>query len=68
MHNIKNVLDILDKNIVQSSDSLNKLKVDYQRVQASYNDSIVREKDHFKRIKEFEDECDKNDAMRAQFK
>lgn len=68
LHNIQNVLGIIDKNINQSSDSLNKLKVDYQRVQASYNESILREKDHFKRIKEFEDECDKNDALRAQIR
>jgi len=29
LHNIKNVLDILDKNIVTSTDSLSKLKTDY---------------------------------------
>ena len=68
LHNIKNVLDIIDKNITTSSDSLNKLKIDYQRVQASFNESILREKDHFKRIKEFEDECDKNDELRSKLK
>ncbi|CDW88967.1 UNKNOWN [Stylonychia lemnae] len=68
LHNIKNVLDKIDISISQSSDSLNKLKVDYQRVQAQFNESILREKDHFKRIKEFEDECDKNDAIRATMK
>ena len=65
LHNIKNVLDKIDISISQSSESLNKLKVDYQRVQAQFNESILREKDHFKRIKEFEDECDKNDQIRA---
>jgi hypothetical protein len=68
LHNIKNVLDILDKNISTSSGSLDRLKVDYQRVQASFNESILREKDHFKRIKEFEDECDKNDALKSSLK
>ncbi len=29
LHNIKNVLDILDKNISTSSGSLDKLKIDY---------------------------------------
>ena len=32
-------------------------------MQAQYNESILREKDHFKRIKEFEDECDRNDEQ-----
>lgn len=47
---------------------MQKLRLDYQRVQASYNESILREKDHFKRIKEFEDECDKNDELRSRLK
>ena len=68
LHNIKNVLDKIDISISQSSESLNKLKVDYQRVQAQFNESILREKDHFKRIKEFEDECDKNDQIRTSMK
>lgn len=58
MHNIKNLLDILEKNIGTSTDSLEKLRTDYQRVNVSYNESIMHEKDHFKRIREFEDECD----------
>jgi hypothetical protein len=41
------------------------LKLDYQRVQGGYNESILKEKDHFRRIKEFEEECDKNDELRA---
>ncbi len=68
LHNIKNVLEILDKNIGQSTDGLSKLRLDYQRVQAQYNESILREKDHFKRIKEFEDECDKNDELRSKMR
>ena len=68
LHNIKNVLEIIEKNIVTSTDGLGKLKLDYQRVQAQYNESILREKDHFKRIKEFEDECDRNDELRTKLK
>ena len=68
LHNIKNVLEIIEKSITASTDSLSKLRLDYQRVQASYNESILREKDHFKRIKEFEDECDKNDELRSKLK
>lgn len=68
LHNIKNVLEIIDKTINQSQDAMAKLRLDNQRVQAQYNESILREKDHFKRIKEFEDECDKNDELRARLK
>ncbi len=68
LHNIQNVLSIIDKNIVTSTEQMGKLKLDYQRVQAQYNESILREKDHFKRIKEFEDECDKNDELRSKLK
>ena len=66
--NIQNVLAIVEKNITSSVDGLNKLKQDYQKVQTQFNDSILKEKDHFKRIKEFEDECDKNDEYRARIK
>ena len=62
------MLEIIDKNIVQSTEQMSKLRLDYQRVNASYNESILREKDHFKRIKEFEDECDKNDELRSRIK
>jgi chromosome segregation ATPase len=68
LHNIQNVLKIIDQSISQSTESLNKLRVDSQRVQAQYNESIMREKDHFRRIKEFEDECDKNDELRSKLK
>ena len=68
LHNIQNVLKIIDQSISQSTESLTKLRVDSQRVQAQYNESIMREKDHFRRIKEFEDECDKNDELRSKLK
>ena len=29
-----------------------------------YQENIMQEKDHFLRIKEFEDECDRNDELR----
>jgi len=62
--NIKNVMVILEKNIGQSTDQLTKLRQDYSKVQQSYNESIIKEKEHFKRIKDFEEECDKNDEYR----
>lgn len=68
MHNIKNVLDILEKNIGNSTETLNKLKGDSTRVHTNYNESIMKEKEHFKRIKEFEEECDKNDELRQRMK
>lgn len=32
---------------------------------ANYNQQILEEKEHFIRLKEFEDLCDKNDDLRA---
>jgi hypothetical protein len=37
-------------------------------VQTAFNESIMKEKDHFKRIKEFEEECDMNDELRSKLK
>jgi len=68
LHNIKNVLDILDKNIGVSTENLNKFKGDYARVQSNYNESILKEKEHYRRIKEFEEECDQNDELRKKMK
>ena len=62
--NLKSVMDILTKNISQSRETMRKLRQDNNKVNQSYNDSVMKEKDHFKRIKEFEEECDKNDDMR----
>jgi hypothetical protein len=68
LHNIKNIIEILEKNITNSVNNLNKLKGDYTRVNTSYNENILKEKEHFKRIKEFEEECDKNDELRSKLK
>lgn len=65
LHNIKNVLEIIEKNVGVSSDALSKSRQEYQRVQAQFNESIIKEKEHFRRIKEFEEECDKNDELRS---
>jgi hypothetical protein len=37
---------------------------DNQKSSKNFNSNILAEKDHFKRIKEFEDECDRNDELR----
>jgi len=38
------------------------------RINKVYNENILAEKDHFLRIKEFEDECDRNDELRMKKK
>jgi hypothetical protein len=45
--NIRNVLEILDKNVASSSGSLTKVKTNYQQSQHQYQESIVKEKEHF---------------------
>jgi hypothetical protein len=34
-------------------------------VNGTYNENILKEKDHYKRLKEFEEECDRNDELKA---
>lgn len=65
LHNIKNVLGILDKNVETAGSQLQKGRQGLAQSQASYSDCIMKEKQHYKNIKEFEDECEKNDALRA---
>ena len=41
---------------------------DNQKSSKNFNGNILAEKDHFRRIKEFEDECDRNDELRQKQK
>jgi len=38
------------------------------RINKAFNENILAEKDHFLRIKEFEDHCDRNDELRMKKK
>lgn len=40
------------------------LRADHVRTSKVFNENILAEKEHFKRIKDFEDECDRNDELR----
>lgn len=65
LHNLRNILSIIGQNVQQSKNKLEQCKQDYKSVQTQYDECIRMEKDHFKRIKEFEIACDKNDELRA---
>ena len=40
------------------------LRADHVKTSKAFNENILAEKEHFKRIKDFEDECDRNDELR----
>lgn len=44
------------------------LKAEHVKANKTFNDDILAEKEHFKRIKDFEDECDRNDELRTKKK
>ena len=49
----------------QLNNYIEKIKQDYRRVQKQFDEFILAEKDHFKRIKDFEEACDLNDDLRS---
>lgn len=65
LHNLRNILSIIGQNVQQSKAKLEQCKQDYKNSQTAYDECIRLEKDHFKRIKEFEIACDRNDELRA---
>ena len=45
-------------------DNLAKCREDYKKVINQYDEYMNAEKEHFKRVQDFEAACDKNDEMR----
>ena len=66
--NIQATLAAIKNNIEKSKSQVDNHRQDQMKVSKVYNDSILTEKNHFLRIKEFEDECDRNDELRAKKK
>jgi len=66
--NIQNTLQAIRMNIDKSQKMVESLHQDHVKANKAFNESILSEKDHFKRIKEFEDQCDLNDEMRRKIK
>lgn len=65
LHNLKNIVGIIqEKQHTPSIQKLEDVRSEYRGLQRQYDDCILSEKDHFNRIREFEEECEKNDKLR----
>ena len=62
-NNISATLQAIHANIEKSQKQVNSLMEDQVRHNKTFNDNILAEKGHYLRIKEFEDECDRNDEL-----
>lgn len=67
-NNIAATLQAIKNNIEKSVKACEDMKQEQIKVNKVYQENILQEKEHFLRIKEFEDECDKNDELRAKMK
>lgn len=63
LNNLKTIIEKLKENVNRSTTDLTKAKNDYREVQLQFDDMLVTEKEHFKRVKEFEDACIENDEL-----
>lgn len=67
-NNIAATLSAIQTNIDKSHKQVAELRADQMKSNKTFNENILAEKEHFKRIKDFEDECDHNDELRAKKK
>lgn len=67
-NNIAATLSAIQTNIDKSHKQVAELRADQMKSNKTFNENILAEKEHFKRIKDFEDECDVNDELRAKKK
>ena len=63
--NIKAVVQAIHSNIEKSQKQVSDQRAEQAKVNKVFTENILAEKDHFLRIKEFEDQCDRNDELRA---
>ena len=56
---------MIKEKVALSSGDLERAKVEYRQIQNAFDDCIMQEKDHFKRIKDFEAACDMNEQLRG---
>ena len=64
LHNLKNIVGIIKQRFDTSINKLTEAREEYRGVQMQYDQCILSEKEHFSRIREFEEECEKNDKLR----
>lgn len=65
LHNLQNIQKITSANVQKSNQELEACKTQYRGLQTQFDYCINEEKDHFKRIKEFEAACDLNERLNA---
>ena len=66
--NITLTLQAIHANIEKSQSSVNDRKQEQMKYNKAFNENILAEKDHFLRLKEYEDEMDRNDELNAKMK
>lgn len=65
LFNLQNIQKITQGNVKKSTDELEQCKGQYRTLQQQFDTCIMEEKEHFKRIKEFEAACDLNEQLSA---
>lgn len=65
LFNLQNIQKITSQNVKKSSDELVAIKAQYRLLLQSFDTCNLEEKDHFRRIKEFEVACDLNEQLSA---
>ena len=64
LHNLKNILGIIEQKAAKSTEKLEAARADYRRVQGQFDECMLKEKEHFQRVRQFEEACDRNDELR----
>lgn len=64
LHNLKNILGIIEQKAAKSTEKLETARADYRRVQGQFDECMLKEKEHFQRVRQFEEACDRNDELR----
>ena len=64
LHNLKNILGIIEQKAAKSTEKLDAARAEYRQVQGGFDDCMGKEKEHFQRVRAFEEACDKNDLLR----
>ena len=62
---LKGLLDVVKKASSDAADNLKNLKAQKDAVQAHFNDALLKERAYFERVRVFQAECDRNDALHA---
>lgn len=65
LFNLQNIQKITQGNVKKSTDELEQCKAQYRALQQQFDNCIMEEKEHFKRIKEFEAACELNEKLSA---